>query len=421
MALLVKMLHPISEIAASLSSASEQRVRLSRDTEATAAPNSATKTPSGERQVSDPAAAVVEALADPLDYPPLADSIVPGDRVAIAIDEAVPQLPKVLRGAFKAVQRSGVDPEAIAIVTTDAQTSQICHEALAQHTPALPQFVVHDPNDEANLCMVGMTKRKEPLRVNRTIFDADVVLPIGCARPDNRGAYDSLFPRFSDAEAIKRFRAPTNWRPTAGVAEKKPAADKAGWLIGVAMTVQVVPGENETVANVVAGEPQAVARRSKALSRARWLVHSPHRVGLVVATITGGPASQTWANVGRALAAAEPLLEVGGAVAICCNLDVPPGESLGRSIGSTDLEKTEREILKDQNADSWPALQLVRALQRGTIYFLSQLDAETVEDMGLAPIADVNELARLVARHESFAVLEDAQHAVATVEEDDHE
>jgi hypothetical protein len=171
----------------------------------------------------------------------------------------------------------------------------------------------------------------------------------------------------------------------------------------------------------VAGEPHAVALRCEQLCRERWLLHSPHQVSLVIATITGGSQAQRWDNVGRALATAENLLVDGGAVAICSNLDQAPGESLGRLIGSNDLEKTERKILHDHGDDSVPAWHLVRALQRGPVYLLSQLDAETVEDMGLAPVANVEEIVRLAQRHESCAVVEDSQHAVVTVDNEEPE
>jgi hypothetical protein len=147
-------------------------------------------------------------------------------------------------------------------------------------------------------------------------------------------------------------------------------------------------------------------------------MHCPRPVDLVIATITGGAPSQTWANVGRALATAENALGENGAVAICSNLEVPPGESLGRLVGSSDLEKAERKISHDQGEDSWPAWQLARALRRGPVYLLSQLAVETVEDMGLAPIANVAELARLAHRHGNFVLIEDAQHAVVTVDEE---
>jgi hypothetical protein len=353
-------------------------------------------------------------LAAPLDFPPLAAATVPGDRVAIALDDAVPCAAQVVRGAVEALQQAGIEPEAISIVTTDAQTGATCREACAESDVQLPQLVIHDPEDTDNLCLVGVTRRGEALLVNRTIFDADIVLPIGVARLDAAGAYDSLFPRFSNAESIGRHRMPLASSESA--AERVHEAQEAGWLIGVPMVVQVVPGAGETAAHVVAGEPQAVARRCEALCRQRWALHSPRHVDLVIATITGGAPSQSWANVGRALVTAERVLTDDGAVAICTNLDAPPGESLGRLIGSTDLEKTERRIGHDQGADSWPAWHLARALQRGPVYLLSQLPTETVEDMGLAPVADIAELARLAGRHDSFVVVEDSQHAMITID-----
>jgi hypothetical protein len=102
-------------------------------------------------------------------------------------------------------------------------------------------------------------------------------------------------------------------------------------------------------------------------------------------------------------------------VAICSNLSEPPGPSLGRLIGSTDLDRAVRKISLEHDADSWPAWQLGRALQRGPVYFLSQLDSETVEDLGLAPVESVDELVRLAARSESFVVVEDSQNAVVTL------
>ncbi|MEX2305972.1 MAG: lactate racemase domain-containing protein [Pirellulales bacterium] len=405
---MVKTLHPIDDIAASVSLADEHRVRLTRESDV----------PQAVTDGQDPVAAVIRALTEPLEYPPLSASTVPGDRVAIALVDAVPYAAGIVQGMVEALQRAGVEPEAISIVTTDAETARTCREELSDKLARMPIFVVHDPDDDDNLCLIGVTKRHEPLLINRTIFDADIVLPVGVARVNESGGHDSLFPWFSNAAAIGRHRTPANATSATSIDERAHEAKEAGWLIGVPMVIQVVPGPGETVAQVVAGEPQAIARRCEELCRQRWSLHSRQHVDLVIATITGGPQSQTWANVGRALVNAEQLLTDEGAVAICSNLDVPPGESLGRLIGSTDLEKTERKIGHDHGEDSWPAWQLARALRRGPVYFLSQLAAETVEDMGLAPIADIAELARLASRHDSFVLIEDSQHAVVTVDED---
>ena len=96
------------------------------------------------------------------------------------------------------------------------------------------------------------------------------------------------------------------------------------------------------------------------------------------------------------------VVDEGGAVAICSNLEEPPGHSLGGSSVPKTLIRQLRKISHEHDADSWPAWHLARALQRGPVYFLSQLDAETVEDLGLAPVESVDDLVRLAGRHESF-------------------
>jgi nickel-dependent lactate racemase len=409
---LVKTLHPISEIAASIALDTAGQVRLVRTAGAVA---NATNEP------VDPAAAAVDALAEPLGFPPLSASVVPGDRVAVAVDEAVPYAGDIVRGVVESLRCSGVEDDAISIVTHDAEMRDLCGAGFRRNGGNALRFVIHDPDDPHDLCLVGVTKRNEPVVVNRTIFDADVVLPIGCARLDDHGVYDSLFPRFSSTECLQRFRTPPGGDTSTSREQRARETLEAGWLIGVPLVMEVVPGAGETVAHVVAGEPDAVADHAARLCRRHWEFRSPQRASLVIATLTGGAPAQNWNNVARALAAAERLVTDDGAVAICSNLDRSVGKSLGRLIGSDDLAGTERRLLRDHGEDSLAAWQFARALQRGPVYLLSQLEAETVEDLGLAPVVDIEELARLASRHESVAVLEDSQYAQVTVDGEENE
>jgi Lactate racemase N-terminal domain len=400
-------LHPIADISNLIQPAGTQRVSLSRNVTSASG-----RTIDLDANVSH---MVRRALQEPLEFPPLSAAIVPGDRVAIPIDNDVPHVSEIARGVVEAFLEAGVDAESIDIVVTDAELARLCREKIEAHRSALPNFVIHDPCDNENLCMVGLDRKKQPLTVNRTIFDADVVLPIFSWQPGG-SAFSGLFPAFSAAEAINQVRTPTNVSTAADVEKNAKSADEAGWLIGALMTLVVVPGPGESVAAVIVGEPKAVAEQSDKLYRSLWSMRSPQQVSLIIATISGGAESQSWRHVGRALAAAEPLLEEGGAVAVCSNLAVEPGESLSRLIGSNDLEKAERRIANDSAPDSLPAWHIVRALQRGPVYFLSQLDPETVEELGVAPIESVDDLARLAGRHDSFAIINDAQHVIVTLE-----
>jgi nickel-dependent lactate racemase len=398
------MWHSLETIAARIGEADERSVHLTCE--------------ANDARARRPAAAALRALAHPLDYPPLGNSTVPGDRVAIAVDGAVPRALEIVQGAVHALAGGGVEREAISIVTASGELADACRGAQAKDGLAGVQVVLHDPADANQLCLVGLMQRREPLLLNRTIFDADMVLPIGLAREGSLGAFDSLFPQFSNAAAVDRYRTPASGDSPAARAAQRRETKEAGWLIGAPLVMRVVPGPKETIRGVVAGEPQAVARRSRQLYRRQWSCVTPHRANLIVATVMGGPLVQTWANVGRALAAAERLVADDGAVAICTNLDRPIGESLGRLVGSSDAEATTRQVFHEHAEDSVAAWQVARSLARGPVYLLSQLEATTVEDLGMAPAADIDELVRLAGHYESCIVLDDAHYALASVEED---
>lgn len=403
-AVVVKALHPLGPISSLLTLSPEIQVPLEPTV------RSGSPVP-----VVEPRDAARHALELPLNFPPLAQATVPGDRLAIAVDESVPLAVDVVKGVVDAAEHAGFERELISVVTVDAELAARLRDKFGDDSDGGVHIVVHDPDDAENLCPVGLTGQ-EWLLINRTIFDADVVLPIGCARlteSTSGGVYESLYPRFCDTATIERLRTPAQRRSVAKQMAAQEQADEAGWLVGAPMVVQVVPGRNGTVAAVVAGDPQAVAENCQRVCQELWSFRVAQRASLVIASVTGD--RQSWENIGRALSAAASLLDEGGAIAICSDLDAPLGPAVGRLLDNPDLAAIERELRKDQSPDSWPAWLLARALQRGPVYFLSELDEQTVEDLGLAPIAGIDELARLAGRQESCIVLDDSQHAVATV------
>jgi nickel-dependent lactate racemase len=403
----VKTLHPLGPISARIELPPEVRVPLEHDVESQEGRDMS-------MVVDDSAAAARAALEAPLKFPSLAEGVVPDDQLAIAIDEAVPDALNVLRGVIAASEAAGIEPGAITVVACEEDFCKTLREGLGDAI----RVVVHDPEDPINLALLGLNEKNERLLVNRSIFEADVVLPIGCARLPNvvgNGVFESLFPRMSDTETIGRLRTPSQRGTVARIARSRRKADEAGWLLGVSMVMQVVPALDGKVAEVVAGDPQAVAEYCQELCERLWSYRAPQKANLVIANVTGGVQEQTWENIGRALAAAEPLVEEYGAVAICSDLEASPGQALGQLIGNPDFEGIESNVHNDHSADSWPAWQLARALQRGPVYFLSQLNADDVEEMGMAPVESIDELARLATGRETCIVLDDAQYAVVTV------
>lgn len=361
--------------------------------------------------------AVRRALAEPVGFPPLTRAVVPGDAVAAPLGEGVPELEAVAAGVVDVLTAAGVEPGSVALVTAAERDAAALEAALGGLLPADVAVVRHDPADEQQLCFAGMTRDDEPLLINRTLFEADVTLPITCARGaadlDARGAFSGIYPALSDVTRLRQFRRdaprhPSRWRDL---------TEEAGWLVGAPMVLRVVPGPRGAVASAVAGAPESVDQATDDACRRLWTRRAESRAKLVIATVAGEARRQSWTDVARALATAERLVAPGGAVAVCTQLDAPLGKSLSRLVGAVDLEAVDRRLERDEAPDTWAAREIARSLMRGPVFFMSNLRAELVEDMGMAPVAGGEELGRLASRYESCLLVEDSQHVMVTTDE----
>jgi nickel-dependent lactate racemase len=368
----------------------------------------------------DPRAATVAALAKPLDFPPLRQAVIPGDRVVLALTGAVPQGPAVVSAVVAVVIEAGVAPGDICILraATDPSSADGLRLALPAEYREQIEILTHDPTHRDRLSYLAANPDGEGIYVNRRLFDADVVLPIGCVRlaatPGYFGVNSTLYPTFSDNPTLERFAASAIESDDDEIARRRHEADEVAWLLGVLLTIQVVPAAGGGVLHVVAGNAESVERRGAELCRLAWEFDVPRRAELVVAAIEGGDEQQTWENLGRAVAAASRAVADDGAIALCTELAAPPGPALQWIGRARDLSDAQRHIRKQHSPDATVAHELAAALQRGRVYLLSRLDEPVVEELGMAPVASAADIARLARRHASCILLGNAQYAQPT-------
>ncbi len=320
--------------------------------------------------LSDLPVAVSAALAEPLDFPSLHQSVVPGDRVAIALHSEVPQAAVVVAALVSNLLEAGVDAADICIVHAGADESGIkgaLRTELAEAIRDSIEIIRHDPHHRDALSYLAANHDGEPIYVNRRLFDADVVLPIGCIRlpstPGYLGVNATLYPTFSDATTLDRFRA-TDADPEAGeIGHRRKEAEEMAWLLGVLLTIQVVPAAAGQVLHIVAGTAEAVERHGVELCKAAWDFEVPHRAELVVAAIEGPDDQQTWENVGRAIAAASRAVLDDGAIALCTDLAELPGPALSCLAQARDPADAGRQIRRQHSADAAAAHELTASAQ----------------------------------------------------------
>lgn len=371
--------------------------------------------------VGELAGHVRKQLADPIDFPQLSQATIPGDVVAIVVETGLPQPVQILDGVLRSLAE--IQPESITILLNDsgAIADELASE-LAKLGHEQVQVKCHEPDNEKEIAFLGVTRDDLAIRLNRLLCDADFVLPIGVAHGQvttdiSRASLTGLFPEFSDRETIDRVATLGAESFPELNAEVAAEIEECSRQLGAQLVLQVVPGLDGQVARVIAGETRSACQHAAEVYRENWLSETHQRADLVIATLTGDQTQQTWHNLGRAIAAAQVLLEPEGALVICTELDEQPGPAMGQLAGNDDSQLVEREILRHPSGDAGPAMLLNQVLQHETIYLRSRLRDSVVESLGMSPLATDGELERLVQSHASCIVVEDAQRMLIKVVE----
>lgn len=368
--------------------------------------------------LADPTRATVIAVSKPLGFPALGRAVVPGDRVVIALDEGLPRAAATVAGIVQVLLAAQIEAESIHVLHANSLENEQFEAASAEYQQlAGVSTSVHDPDSETDLAYLAATNDGKPIYLNRRLCDADLVLPINLVRMnaslDYAGVHCGLFPAFSDAATQRRHRAPAIANHAALHRQRKSEVDEVAWLLGIQLTVQVIPGVGDHVLHVLAGLGEELAHEGQQLCAEAWSTRLPQRARLVLATIEGDPREQTWQNFGRALFAASQVCEEDGSIVMCTGLKQPAGPALQRLAKHGPSREVFGEIQRDRSPDAVSASLLVELSERHHIYLLSGLKEERVEGMQIGYIKSAEEIDRLMQRLESCVILSNAHRAVA--------
>jgi hypothetical protein len=170
--------------------------------------------------VSDLAATVGRALADPIDRPPLGEMVKPGDRVTVAFDDpTVPCYGPVWETALEAIidrlLAGGVAEERITLVCANAIHRQFTRDELAATIGRRlvdrfgDRLRCHDAEDPEDIVYLGETPNGYGVELNRLAVDTDlcVYLNTVCWRAFN-GGWKSICVGLSSYESIRWHHTP---------------------------------------------------------------------------------------------------------------------------------------------------------------------------------------------------------------------
>jgi nickel-dependent lactate racemase len=354
-----------------------------------------------------------KSLISPLDFPPLDQTVLPDDRVVMAVDPSAPCVAEMVAEVCLALQGRGLSSGQMVVL----QPKPPAGVAAVDPRRLLPEedqdqmgWICHDSTDDKAHAYLATTARGERIYLARELVEADVVLALGGVGFDSllglKGTHSAFYPALSNQETIEKTRGEGHWElEPDDVRPLRQTIDEVAWLLGSLFSVQVVPGAGGGATEVLAGSNESVLRRGRQLLLEYWRVPVPERVDLVIASVENAEGASTWDQVGAALAAAQRIVARGGRIVLLSDLEQPLGPGLEILRSQRSPRTAQGAIRKAAPPDLIPAIQVAGALDWARVFFLGQLPEDLVDDLGMAPLSAPKEAARLLQGDDSCALL----------------
>ncbi|HUQ68944.1 MAG TPA: lactate racemase domain-containing protein, partial [Planctomycetaceae bacterium] len=280
---------------------------------------------------------LTDLLAQPLDFPPLATAVVPGDRVVLAVEWGVPGVEAIIAAVWAVLRDAEIRPEDVLILqpaTWEAGPKVDPRSALPAAVRELVRWKTHDPTAHEACGYLAASASGERIYLSRDVLEADFILPISTARFDPvlgyRGPCAVFYPGLSTPEAFAKAHGhghselrPEDDRPL------RQLVEEIGWLLGILFAIQVVPSSHRGgSAELMVGNLEAVAQGSRKLLDRHWRLKLPDRVQTVVAAVSAAAGPVTWESVGQAVETATHLVARGGKIVLLTDLAATPGPGI---------------------------------------------------------------------------------------------
>lgn len=353
---------------------------------------------------------IAQQLDSPIDYPPFVQGILEDDRITIAVEDGIPDGENVIVAVVKYLLTHGLAPSRFTIVlgTTSEARVQNIRQRLAGLHPSEIVVVSHDPNNIESHAYVAASETADAIYVQRELVDADVTIPIYCARTVECPLSSDLYgiaPGFMDAASQLRWSTAWLEDNVTHLRLHESLSLEAGWLVGIHFTIAVVPSLNGHVAQVLAGKPEKVFQQATELLTSV----DPNAFDLVIAIVDGKEEQQNWLSVARAASQAESLCKPDGRIVVCCDVKKAT-KGIRDLISDAPSEEANRRLLKANVEDAFSAAVLRSIREQRSLYLFSSMKPNEVESLGFAFIDSCASLEHLMTQAAKVCIVRGAQY-----------
>ncbi len=361
----------------------------------------------------DETAVMRDALLNPIGLPTLKELALPGQKVAIVVDDNTRPTPtaRMLPLILAELQQAGVRDEDITIVFANGAHRQQTREEQTQlvGAEAIARYRVYDHNchDRSQLSYMGVTASGTPVHVNHFVAGADLRILTGLIKPHCQAGYSgggkAILPGVSSIETIiadHNYESIIHPKAIFGVIDGNPmrrAIEEAAHLLAPCFILNVILDRDKHIVDAVAGD-MIRSHRVGVQKLDRFVrVPVPEAADIIVA----GCSHPTSVNLYQAANAAtvctrliRPIVKRGGVIIVAA--PCPEGIGDGPFYQLVRDAATAQEVI-DKVAqpgffmhDQWEAQLWATVLTYCQVYFVTDgITADRVREMKAAPYPSV--------------------------------
>ena len=385
----------------------------------------------------DPEGAVCQALADPIESPPLKELARGRKNACVVISDITRPVPNqvILPPMLKTLEESGISRENITILIAtgmhrpnlgDELESMVGREIMESY-----QIVNHYCSKPEEYRQIDEIEGA-PIELNKHYLDADLKILTGLIEPHFYAGYSggrkALLPGISSFETMKfmhSFKMIDHPNVRNCRLEGNPFHEyglRVAELAGVDFILNVIINKARKITGIIAGHYNHAHLAGCELVYDHAVVQMDQRVDMVITSGGGYPLDATFYQISKAMIAARDILKKGGTILVACECREGLGSlefcGIMRSVCSLEEFLEGHCDPKDFVIDQWCAQSIYQALDHaGKVYVYSPgLSQADLEKVGAIKIEDVQETVdKLLESHATVAAVPDGPYVVGMI------
>jgi nickel-dependent lactate racemase len=315
-----------------------------------------------------------EALAHPIGRGPIEEDATPSSRILILVDDLTRQTPAgaLLPALLRRFNERGVRKENVRFLIAAGTHSRMSEAEIEKKLgPKIPReysVALHHWKDEGQLVPIGATVDGTPIRVNRMLSEADIVVGVGQIVPHRVMGFTGGATIVQPGVSGKEITGYTHWHSAQfaggeilGHAENPVRAEveRIASKAGLRFILNVVMDADHRVIHVVAGDPVAAHRRGAELSAAIYGVQLAAPADIVVTE--SFPADSDLWQAAKGIYSAELAVKQDGVVIIVtpCPHGVSEEHPEVERLGYHGFDEVKKMVEKKSISDLVAAAHLV--------------------------------------------------------------